>query len=268
MKILFLASETTDFDWTIPLFFLPFFVAAVYGLYITIRYYYWYNIKPIESHYKIILGKYFTYYNNLTPKLKGVFERRVSLFIRAKDYYGQEGLKITDEMKVLIAATAVQITFGFKFFQLPRFHKIFVYPHAYYSPQTKKKHKGEVHPLSRAIKLSWDNFLNGLQDPADGINLGLHEMTHAMSLENRFTSNGVYGFISPKTFYKWKVIAQKEMQLIKKGGKSIFRSYASTNIEEFLAVSVEVFFEQPNEFANYNSPLFKETCNLLNQYPI
>jgi Mlc titration factor MtfA (ptsG expression regulator) len=93
-------------------------------------------------------------------------------------------------------------------------------------------------------------------------------MTHAMSLENRIKSNGVYGFISRKALRRWMVLAKEEMQHIRKGGKSIFRDYASTNIEEFLAVSVEVFFEQPNEFSNYNPELFQETCNLLNQYPV
>lgn len=231
------------------------------------RFFYWRKIRPIDPLRKIILEKYFSYYRNLPVKLKKKFENRVELFIRSKNYTGQDGLEITEEMKVLIAATAVQITFGFRFFQLPQFTKIFVYPSKYLSRKSNRMHKGEVYPMGKYIALSWDNFLKGYQDPDDGINLGIHEMTHAMSLENKISKNGVSGFISPAALRKWKPLASQEMARIKTNNESFFRSYASVNLEEFLAVTVEVFFEKPTEFATYNPSLFKATCKLLNQYP-
>ena len=245
-----------------PLFFIG------YAVYHSSKYFYWYNIRNIEPESKMVLQKYFSYYRDLPNSLKKRFENRVVLFVRSKDWYGQNGLEITHEMQILVAATAVQITFGFRFFQLPRFKKIFIYPSAYYSATNKNYHKGEVSPMGKIIKLSWDNFLKGFSDPNDGINLGLHEMTHAMSLENQFHNNGVSNFISPFAYKKWRRLAEQEMAHIKSGKKSLFRTYASTNIEEFMAVTVEVFFEQPNEFKEYHPSLFKETCNLLNQYPV
>lgn len=188
--------------------------------------------------------------------------------MRGKTYYGKEGLEITDEMRILVAATAVQITFGFKFFQLPRFSKILIYPTQYYSKQTKKHHKGEVYPMGRWIRLSWDNFLHGFGDPHDGINLGLHEMTHAMSLENRIRTNGAHSYINPKAFAQWKPLALAEMERIKRQEKSIFRDYASVNLEEFLAVSVEVFFEQTEAFLAYHPALYTATKLVLNQDPL
>jgi len=259
---------------SIPIIFAIVFIVggalALFGyfIFLLVRYPYWYWIRSIEPERKIILERYFLYYRNLPQKLKKRFENRAVLFIRSKDWYGQEGLEISEEMKVLIAATAVQITFGLKVYQLPRFTKIFVYPHVYYNQQTKNYHKGEVYPLGKVIKLSWDNFLKGFSDPKDGINLGLHEMTHAMSLENQFAGNNAYGFISPRVYHRWEILAHEEIAYIKAGNKSLFREYAATNLHEFLAVSIEVFFEQPNEFREYNLPLFKETCDLLNQYPV
>ena len=245
----------------VPIFFIG------YAIYHSTRYFYWYHIRTIEPASKLSLEKYFTYYRNLPQNLKKRFENRVVLFIRSKDWFGQDGLDITPEMKVLVAATAVQITFGYKFYQLPRFNKVFIYPHVYFNSQTKNYHKGEVHPMGKIIKLSWDNFLKGFNVPDDGINLGIHEMTHAMSLENRFSSNGVSGFISPRAYSRWRKLAIEEIDYIKSGENALCREYATTNLDEFLSVSVEVFFEKPNEFREYNLPLFKETCNLLNQYP-
>jgi len=268
VHILFLKTEEPVSIWVLVFFLLPFILGLLYAIWASARYYYWYNLKPMDRHYKTILEQYFIYYQNLPASLKPMFERRVALFIRAKDFYGQQGLKVTDDMRVLIAATGVQITFGFKFFQLPRFNKIFIYPDAYYSRQTKKKHKGEVYPLGRLIKLSWNNFLKGFADPKDGINLGIHEMTHAMSLENRYASNGVSNFINRSAYRTWQNYAHIEMENIRNGKTDFFRAYASSNIEEFMAVSIEVFFERTEDFYDYNPMLYKATCNLLNQDPL
>ncbi|MGB0807205.1 MAG: zinc-dependent peptidase [Salibacteraceae bacterium] len=250
------------------LFFIPFVIALIYATYWGIRYYYWFNIRSIEPQFKTILEKYFSYYQHLSPKLKGAFERRVSLFIRGKTFYGKEGLKITDEMRVLIAATAVQITFGFKFFQLPRFSKIIIHPGTFYNEQTKNFHKGEVYPMGRWIRLSWASFLQGFGNPHDGINLGFHEMTHAMSLENRIRNNGAHSYINRGAYNAWKQLALEEMKKINRKEKSLFRTYAGTNLEEFLSVSVEVFFEQTEKFNKYNPSLYKATTHLLQQDPL
>lgn len=249
-------------------FFSPMVIGFIYVSIIAFRYYYWYNIRPIEPHYKVILEKYYDYYRHLSPKLKGVFERRVSLFIKGKTFFGKEGLKITDEMRVFVAATAVQITFGFKFFQLPRFSKIIIYPSNFYNENTRKFHKGEVYPLGRWIRLSWDSFLHGFKDPTDGINLGFHEMAHAMSLENRIRNNGMHSFLHPGVHEQWKGLAIDEMKKIKRKESSIFREYASVNLEEFLAVSVEVFFEQTQKFQQYHPELYTATTQLLQQDPL
>lgn len=269
MNTIFLsASESTNTSIGALFFLLPFIAFAVYGGWVSLRYFYWYRIKEIDRESKNILLKHYKFYKELPQNHRKTFENRVMLFIMAKDWYGQEGLIITQEMKVLVAATAVQITFGFRFYQLPRFRKIFIYPRAYFSTRNKKRHKGEVNPGGKLIKLSWDNFLHGHHDPTDGINLGIHEMTHAMSLENGYGKNGDVGFILPHHRAKWRELAQMEIYRIKNGSESLFRAYAATNFEEFLAVSVEVFFEKPKEFKEYNSKLFVATCDVLNQYPV
>jgi Mlc titration factor MtfA (ptsG expression regulator) len=266
--MLFLNIDQMDDTTYSLLFFLPFLIAAIYAIIMGLRYHYWFKYRSIEPHYKIILEKYYDYYRFLPSGLKGDFERRVSLFVRGKTYYGKDGLEITDEMRVLVAATAVQITFGFKFFQLPRFSKILIHPTKYFNSKTKKHHKGEVYPMGKWIRLSWDNFLHGFGNPHDGINLGLHEMTHAMSLENRIRTNGAHSYINPRAYADWKPLALDEMERIKHNQKSIFRKYASTNLEEFLAVSVEVFFEQTEQFHQYHPELYTCTCRLLQQDPL
>ena len=59
-----------------------------------------------------VLHNQFQFYKKLSPKKKIYFEHRVATFIEKYTFHGKEGLQVTDEMKILIAATAVMLTFG------------------------------------------------------------------------------------------------------------------------------------------------------------
>ena len=49
--------------------------------------------------------------------------------------------------------------------------------------------------------------------------------------------------------------------------KSYLRGYAFSNIQEFWAVSIEAFFENPKELKYYLPDLYRALCNVLNQDP-
>jgi len=110
---------------------------------------------------------------------------------------------------------------------------------------------------------SWDDFLAGNKNPADKINLGLHEFGHAL----RF--NGIKGhetdYFFENYFPKWVACASKEFVKLKNTNSSILRKYGSVNINEFFSVVVETFFENPLEFKTYMPDLFRQTSILLNQ---
>ncbi|MBA4054074.1 MAG: DgsA anti-repressor MtfA, partial [Marivirga sp.] len=142
------------------------------------------KILPVPQRYRDILQKYFPYYQNLTDQDKAEFEGKVCLFLYGKRFIPRDISEVTIEAKVLIAATAVQLTFGLSDVYLRHFSKILVYPNDYYSVISKRFHKGEVNPMFGIIVLSWQSFIDGFINPTDAVNLGLHEMAHALRLEN------------------------------------------------------------------------------------
>ena len=114
-------------------------------------------------------------------------------------------------MTAMIASSAIQLTFGLPKINLKHFERILIYPDEYYSTINKQYHKGEVNPRLKAIVVSWKAFVAGYADPHDGINLGLHEMAHALKLEN-IIKNGelwlytlFYAFISLRFFIFYSV---------------------------------------------------------------
>lgn len=184
----------------------------------------------------------------------------------SKQFIARQMQKVTEEMKVLISASAAQLTFGFRGITFPYFYKIFVFPESFYNYQNQAFHKGEVNPKFKAIALSWKDFVEGYLDN-DGRNLGLHEMAHALRLENRII-NEEHSFLDEKILKEWEVHARRTMQEIVNGEETFFRKYGGVNNEEFFAVAVENFFERPAEFKEKHPMTYRTLCQLLHQDPL
>lgn len=224
------------------------------------------NFRPLEEIYRKELETHFVYYQNLTSVNKRKFETRVQAFIDGNTFIPRSFADVTAEMKALIAGSAVQLTFGFEHLNFEHFNKILIYQDDYYSTITRKYHQGEVNARG-LIVLSWKNFVEGYEVHDDGRNLGLHEMAHALRLENAI-QNDEYDFIDNAHIQKFEALANLEMEKIRLGGESFFRKYAATNPHEFFAVAVENFFERSVDFKNFHPELYHTMSLLLKQDPI
>lgn len=221
--------------------------------------------KPLSPQDKLILIEHFDYYQKLPETARLVFESRVAHFMATKKYVPRNMDSVSKEMRVLIAATAIQLTFGLENVSLKYFRYIVIYPDKFLSADSQRYHLGEVNPKYGAIVLSWRNFVTSL-NRKDGRNLGLHEMAHALRLENKII-NGEAHFFDTQILNQWEKAAAKET-LQMQFEKAFFRNYASTNKEEFFAVAVENFFEKPKAFKEYNEELYTLLCMLLKQDPL
>lgn len=220
---------------------------------------------PLTIQQKAILVD-FDFYKTLTLTERKEFEYRVSYLTQNKEFMGRKDLVVTDRMKVLIAATIAQIGFGFEFITFEDFDKIIIFPKAYYSKYTGHYHKGEVNTAG-VIVLSWADFLEGYQIADDGFNVGLHEIAHALRLEDAIPGNE-YHFLKETDLAVWNAVAETEYDNIRAGKPSFIRSYAGTNRQEFFAVCVEQFFEQPQEFYDALPQLYKAMAGLIKQNPL
>ncbi len=226
----------------------------------------WYSVfskQGLNIHQREILLKNFTYYQKLDAENKWLFERRVRTFMGMKEFIVRtDEFELTEEMKVMISACAVQLSFGFPGIFFRHFYRILIYPDDYYSTITKKYHQGEVN-RGGIIVLSWKNFLLGYMEENDGRNLGLHEMAHALLLEDAIM-NGEFEFLDGEALEMWEELVVHEMILIQ-NGNSIFRRYGASNRHELFAVAVEVYFEQPLQMKQYSPRLYATMSKLLNQ---
>lgn len=223
------------------------------------------NLRRMKKLMPALLLEHSAYYRKLNLKERTHFEERVLRFIATKHFYRFDTkAKTTDEMQILIAAAAMQITFGYsEEYDYETFRRIAISDKDYISSKTMKMHQGETNPGKSLIAFSWERFMFGIKNPHDSINLGLHEFAHALFVNN------VHGFTNhsfKKAIGKWHKIVNK---IIEEGtADDFFRRYAFVNKMEFFAVSMEYFFENPQAFESHLPELYGVMCELLNQNPL
>ena len=221
------------------------------------------QFRKNELDYHTILISRLSYYSKLQREDQQLFYERVKKFIADKEFVPVEISEVSITDKLLIASSAVQLTFGLEEFVLSRFHTVYVYPNHFYNRKTKQHHKGEVN-LHGTISLSLHDFHEGNKNETDGINLGLHEMAHALRVE-QFLEQDQDDFFNTY-FSKLSIELEDEMKSTE--NNDFIRAYGKTNKHEFFAVAVENFFERPKQFKELMPELYEHFVLLLNQNPV
>ena len=212
--------------------------------------------------YKSFFAKYFKYNNELSKKDQDRFVIRANYLIHKIRISGRENFRVGINEKLFIIAAYVQLTFGFKRYYLTKFKHFLIYPDAYKNKVTGHMHYGEMNPRG-VIVLSWKNLLKGHIITNDAINLGLHEMAHAL-MYTIINSNEHEKGLDLK-LNRVIELSKVEIKNIKNNTNHLFRDYAKINIYEFFAVSVEHFFESPIQFKDELPELYNALSVLLNQ---
>jgi Mlc titration factor MtfA (ptsG expression regulator) len=204
----------------------------------------------------------FSYYLTLGGPYREIFVERCRQFISEKEILAAENFVLTNKVKALVAASAVQLTLGLETWKLDYFETIVIYPQAFENEESGLMHKGETN-LRGFIKLSWKSFIHGYNQANDKVNLGLHEFSHAL----RF--NAVRGaaqdYFFEHYFNNWLAAAYEAYWDIKNNRRTIFRKYGGANINEFISVCIEHYFESPEEIRQQYPLLYYSTGILLNQ---
>ncbi len=101
----------------------------------------------------------------------------------------------------------------------------------------------------------------------DGANLGLHEMSHALYFQKFvIEENFAHDFCRKYNCVITECHAAFKTEVDRT--KNLYSDYATTDMQEFWAESVEIFFEKTNELkANYPQ-VFDALMLALNQNPL
>lgn len=219
--------------------------------------------KKITPNQEFILRQKFQFYTKLSGKEKSYFHHRMACFIDKYQFVSRDGFVITEEVKILIAATYIMLTFGIRRYLTDAFDKIIVYPEQYLSTQSDEYYKGEFNPKMKAVVFSWKDFIQGYEISNDNLNLGIHEFSHVVHFHSMQNNDA-----SSLTFKKHYNQLYKEVSYAPNKEKLIesdyFRIYAYTNPYEFVSVIIEHYFETPLEFKSNFPQLYTNVSRMLN----
>jgi Mlc titration factor MtfA (ptsG expression regulator) len=206
----------------------------------------------------------FPYYTGLSPKGKRKFLRRLSRILNSKIFIGCDGLEMTNYMRYYIASAWVTLTFGLEEYITHEFTQVHVYPDTFYSEQVQSYVKG-LTTGKGIIFLSWHDFIEDYK-VANNLNVGLHELTHAILISAAFKSNFDDHFSG--YYHEFFMNTKDDFVNLRLGNPSYLRKYGGTNMVEFLSVCVECFFERPAELKEKMPVLYYNLCVLFRQNPI
>lgn len=214
-----------------------------------------------EAEVHAACRKYNPYYCRLSTEKQQLFVQRTGEFIYSKDFYilSQQGYK---EMPILIAAAAVQISFGLEEYTFPHFSRIIIHPEEYLAYDPLRILVGNVQ--GNAITLSWKHFLEDYLHPSDGKNVGLHEMAHALQVQHLFQNYG-YRNEFKEDYEHYDKIDDEALTAEKENTTGLFDKNALSNPNEFWATGVELFFEKPLQLQRHHPRLYEGICLVLNQ---
>jgi Mlc titration factor MtfA (ptsG expression regulator) len=235
---------------------------------------------PLPREWLAIVERNVPYYQVLPPQDRLELHGLIQVFLAEKHFEGCEGLKMTDEVRLTIAAQACILLLRRKTDFYPSLMSILVYPRAYVAPMRRRELGGIVSEGVQALAgqtwdkgslvLSWDDVVRGASDIHDGRNVVFHEFAHQLDNEAGL-ADGAPLLPRPSMYAAWARILGREYRVlidsIEHDRPTLIDSYAATNPAEFFAVATEFFFEKPVQLKERHPELYEELKIFYEQDP-
>ncbi|MES2934016.1 MAG: M90 family metallopeptidase [Pseudomonadota bacterium] len=233
-----------------------------------------YNLKralerPFPPNYAKILRKNIPVYRKMHSDLQLQLKRLIKQFLHQKKFVGCDGLLVTDEVKVTIAANACLLLLNRPSRVYPDLRLILVYPSAFIVPRTEMGIGGVVTHANQTLSgeswsdgrviLAWDHVNKNIDDHVPGHNVVLHEFAHQLDSESG-QPNGAPPMMTSAQYERWAAVLSREFSYLQSAVEhrldSVIDYYGATNPAEFFAVATEAFFETPEALSDHHPELF------------
>jgi len=221
---------------------------------------------PWPSAWDSILSNNVGHFEGLSSDEKHKLKNTTRIIMSETHWEAHDGLVMSDEIQVTIAATAALLLLGVDGFYFDHVNTVIVFP----QPIRRETQHGlvvgrESHSAGEAwqsgqVVLSWQDVLSDSRNPADGRNLVIHEFAHCLDgLDGEM--GGSLHFDDSATAKRWEQVCNSEFEALsvaaEHGESTLLDHYGATNLAEFFAVSSETFFEQPRQLKEQHEELFE-----------
>lgn len=234
--------------------------------------------QPLSDDQRAIVAQQVPLIQKLPSELRGKLEGKINVFLNQVDFTGCNGLEVTEEMRLSIAAQASLLVVNSDTWY-DHLNTVLIYPGAFKSRQTE--HNGYVVTERETVRtgeswsrgpviLSWTHAKQGALNDKDGHNVVFHEFAHQIDDLSGHT-DGAPNLSRSQSFAEWERVFVKayetHVQHVQAGRKTVLDAYGAEGHEEFFAVAVEVFFEKPVALKHKEPEVYEQLARLFQLDP-
>ncbi len=222
-----------------------------------------------QPEWSDFLNKTIAFYQALNKKDKKLFEERMRLFLETTAVEAGH-VEVTDQDKLLVAASAVIPVWGFPNWHYFNVKKVFLLPASFNEQfecgQADSVFTGMVGtgPMSGKLALSKPALYQGFANSFDKHNVGIHEFVHLLDMADGECDGFPERLKEYAYSIPWFELIEKKITGIEDKQSNI-RDYGATNKAEFLAVTSEYFFERPKMMKRKHPKLYQALSELYQQ---
>lgn len=230
--------------------------------------------KPLTDQQRAIVERLVPLVRRLPQPLRLSLEGKINLFLDQVTFHGQNGLEVSEEMRLSIAAQACLLIVNSPAWY-DTLRTVLIYPSAFLTH--RDSHEGYIVHEDRhstlgeswtrgPVILSWDHALHGGLDARDGHNVVIHEFAHQLDSLTGHT-NGIPVLRKGQAYAGWERAMldayNDHVKRVKRGGQTLIDPYGATNHEEFFAEAIVTFFERPQALRSEEPALYVQLVELL-----
>lgn len=227
------------------------------------------TVQAMPDSWHSFLQQHVSFYRQLNTQDRQLFEQRAQLFLATTDIVAY-GVDVTDEDRLLIAASAIIPVWAFPFWHYFNLKRVILLPGAFNQefatgqPDSLIQGMVGTGPMHDRMVLSKPALHYGFANDRDKGNLGIHEFAHLIDMAD----GDVDGFPERLKEYAfsipWFELARHKIKAIE-GRDTNINDYGATNPAEFFAVASEYFFERPKMLKNKHPDLYQALQDFYHQ---
>jgi len=226
--------------------------------------------RPFPAAWEQTLRSRVRFYDALPDRGKERFRQMVQVFLDEVRITAV-GTEIDDAVRVLVAASAVILVFGFDDWEYRRLREVLIYPKSFVKDYWAEGRTGEnllglagVEQLAGCVALSKPDLLAGFDNPARPDQVGVHEFAHV--LEDEAAYQGLPPEVPAGAVRRWVRFVARELAR-PRANRAYINEYAYKNGHEFFAVMAEYFFKSPEVVREKDPELYGMLRRMFHQDP-
>ena len=214
--------------------------------------------RPFPPEWFGHLERSVPFFPELTSPSRERFLEWLKVFAWEKEFIGAGGFSVTDEVRVVVSATAVRLVLYLDLSYYDRLREVILYPDAFRIPDRTGVVLGEAKNWGSVI-LSWRSVLAGLKNPHDGHSTATHEFAHVLDREDG-AFDGTPHLRRYSHYAAWASVMGEHFEKLREGRpleRQVLDDYGGINEAEFFAVATESFFEKPLQMKQHTPELYE-----------